>query len=122
MSGIWVVRKYQSNHVKENGDVAHIAGEEVYKLSRNKQKLVEGDVFEKLKSYTKLNAPTTTIAEKLSTCFDVDFEIKDILNRKKKLVDIMGETVDDNISLFLNNLEVKLKQNIMKKQENVRYW
>ena len=84
MSGIWVVRKHQSNHVKENGDVAHIAGEEVYKLSRNKQKLVEGDVFEKLKSYTKLNAPTTTIAEKLSTDFDVDFEVKDILNRRKK--------------------------------------
>ena len=78
--------------------------------------------MEKLKSYTKLNAPTTTIAEKLSSDFDVEFEVKDILNRKKKLVDIMGETVDDNISLFLNNLEVKLKQNIMKKQENVRYW
>jgi hypothetical protein len=104
MTGNWILRLFNDEHINKDRQSAHMTGDEMYKLSIQKKKLVENEALEKIRDYTKLNAPTATIAKKLSEDLDVNYDVRDIINRKEKVALLMAESDQENIAIYLQSI------------------
>jgi hypothetical protein len=104
LSGIWILRSFIPDHVKENGDIAHLSGiktytmlsllgvecfhilgSEIFKLSRQAKEDVDQHAMDYIRELKKVSAPTRAIADRLGDIFDVHYTSKDVINRAQKI-------------------------------------
>ena len=87
------------------GEPAHLTGMDVYKSSRKAKEIVDKQALELLKEFTAVNAPTTSIADRLSDKYGVNYTRKDITNRiNNKLGALMSESDQLNVNTFLEEI------------------
>ena len=101
LSGVWILRTFIPSHVRENGDVAHLSGADVFKMSRQAKQAVEVNAMEYIKEFKSVNAPTRAVADRVGQLFNVNYTSKDIVNRVRKVVFDSDKT---NVGVFLDEV------------------
>jgi hypothetical protein len=103
--GMWTLRSFEVEHMNAAGEPAHLTGMDVYKSSRKAKEIVDKQALELLKEFTAVNAPTTSIADRLSDKYGVNYTRKDITNRiNNKLGALMSESDQLNVNTFLEEI------------------
>ena len=54
-NGMWVLRTFESEHITNHGEPAHLTGREVFKSSRQAKKLTDPVTKSLLKEFKKVN-------------------------------------------------------------------
>ena len=103
-NGMWVLRTFESEHITNHGEPAHLTGREVFKSSRQAKKLTDPVTKSLLKEFKKVNAPNNNIAARLSEKFGVNYTPKDVANRIAKMGDLMNDSDKENIDQFLEEI------------------
>ena len=101
LNGLWILRSFVPDHVRENGDIAHLSGADVYKLSRQAKQSVDEEAMGYIKEFKKVNAHSRAIADRLGDVFNVHYNAKDIGNRARK---IMFDSDKENVEVFLDEI------------------
>ena len=103
IDGVWLLRSFIPEHIRLNGELAHLSGSDVYKLSRQAKEDVEKQALECIQEYKKVNAPTRAIANRLGEVLDVHYTSKDIINRANKIQMFDSDKV--NVEVFLEEIK-----------------
>ena len=103
--GNWTLRGFQVDHINAAGEPAHLTDLDVFKSIRKAKEMVDGEALELLKEFRSVNAPTNSVAARLSYKYGVNYTRKDITNRINNKVDLlMSDSDSANVNTFLEDI------------------